>query len=184
MWTNKKKKKSSLSKDPLDMALKKIAFRMRTEKELKIILGENLFTDEEIERTIATLKDYGYINNEEYVKSYYRGHKVKGKSDFRILNELSERGIDKEVSRQIVNQLREEETGEYKEFALTEEENALNIAIKIYDNACVNQDIRDKKQEEKLLSRIGRRLNTLGYSPSITYKVLGKIKEKLWKKET
>lgn len=170
-------------KDAMYIALKKIAFRIRSEKELRQILKENYIDEEEIQKTIDVLKDYKYIDDKEFVKAYYRGHKVKGKADYRIIRELTEKGILSEFSEEIIENLKSEEASEYPQLRRTEEENALIIAMKIFNNSFKEEILGDKKSEDKLLGKIGRRLATLGYSQGVIYKAIEEIRKLICQKD-
>ncbi len=85
--TNKsgKSKKSS----PWDRALKYISYKIRSEKEVRDYLGEEC-----TEEIIAKLKDYKFINDQEYARLYSENRERFRPRSQKMLNfELKRKGI-------------------------------------------------------------------------------------------
>lgn len=84
--------------DCRNYALKLITFRDRTEKELRDKLREKGYDENTIEDEIVFLKDYGYIDDGRYAKSFTNDAiSIKKWGRIRVYNELLKRGIDRET---------------------------------------------------------------------------------------
>ena len=69
----------------------------RTEQNLRKKLAEKEFTEEEIDDAIAYVKSYHYLDDERYASTYVRFHGAS-KSRTRLLQDLLQRGVDKETA--------------------------------------------------------------------------------------
>lgn len=146
--------------DSKDTALKYLTFRDRTCGEVKQHLLGKGFEPEEIHETIGRLKELGYLDDEDYCARYLEYAMGKGRGPLRIRRELEEKGVDRET---IQIALEEYETEE------SDLDRAKEQAEKI---------ARGKEIDKKLLARIGRRLQSLGYSSDVIYQVIGIYMEK------
>ena len=80
---------NNAAKSPWNRALKYISYKMRTEKEVREYLGEDC-----TEEIIAKLKDYKFINDEEYAKLYAEQRARFRPRSQKMLNfELKRKGI-------------------------------------------------------------------------------------------
>ena len=147
-----------------DAALRKLASHMRTEKEIRDHLKSLDFSTEDVDDTAAFLKEYNYIDDEEYCRQYYAAARRKGKAQYRIIRELEQKGISASVSREVFEDMEDE--------GMSDREAALEIGLKM---ACQQEgaDCTD----QKFLARVGRRLAGLGYSSDICYYVMNKVKD-------
>lgn len=68
----------------------------RTETQLKQKLRQGNYTEDVIEEAVAYVKSFGYINDEEYARSFIESRKEK-KSRKEIYAQLCQKGLDKEV---------------------------------------------------------------------------------------
>lgn len=75
----------------------------RTEKQLRIKLMQNEYTEDIIEQVLDYVKKYAYIDDERYVKNYIESH-AERKSRQKIMSDLSQKGIDKEIISQKIDQ--------------------------------------------------------------------------------
>lgn len=76
--------------------LKYISKAMKTEHDLKVYLKQKGFRSNIIEKTIEKLKDYNYINDELYVKSYVETYKNEfGKN--KLKQNLKNKNLDDEL---------------------------------------------------------------------------------------
>jgi regulatory protein len=73
-----------------------LKFMNRTEQELRKKLSEAEYTDSIIDRTIAYLYEYGYIDDERYAAAFVRS-KMNTKSKLVIKTLLIQKGINKEI---------------------------------------------------------------------------------------
>lgn len=138
----------------LDAAAMMLNTRSYSAAELIKKLKDRGYPEESIEVAIERLKEYGYLNDSEYAKSWARRMNASGKAPRRIEYELEKKGIDKEIAK--------EAAAEYKE---NSKESALKIAEKY------------KIETEKDLNRLGRKLASLGYEPSLIYDILNKLRK-------
>ena len=144
-----------LSMDIRDTAAKYLAFRARSSGELRSHLKSKGFCSDEISQVIADFTDYGYLDDEDYCRQYIRYARSKGKGPLRIKQELSEKGIGRDI---IQIAMEDDDCDDF--------EQALNQAVKT---------MAGKPMDEKMRGRVGRRLTSLGYSMDIVYKVLGRL---------
>lgn len=161
----------SYREDSREAALRKLSFRARTEKEIRDFLAEKEFAGEEIEDTVAFLKEYDYLNDERYCRQYYIYGRSKGKALFRIIRELEQKGIPSSVSKNAIDDM--ENDAEYESQLVDDREAALKVGLKMAQA----QKSDNKPVDEKFLARVGRRLMSLGYSSGTCYFVIGKIKD-------
>ena len=110
----------------------------------------------------ALLQELGYLDDEAYAKSFASDAARKGKGRLRIARELAQKGADAATAKAAIEAAAEEED------QLSERERAMEAARKILRG--------QEKPDEKTLARIGRRLSSLGYEPSVIWDVLGKLK--------
>ena len=82
--------------------LKYISKSMKTEHDLQKYLLQKGFKDDVIQQTIQKLKDYNYLNDELYVKSYVETYKNKYGIN-KIKQNLKNKNIDEELINQYLN---------------------------------------------------------------------------------
>lgn len=144
-----------------DVAVKYLAYRARTAKEMKDYLLKKGFDEDKIEKTIENLKERKYINDVSYVNQYLRYGFSKHKALYRIKYELRQKGInDFDLEDGIF--LFEDESD--KTIDEIEKKNAIYEAERIL--------FSKDEIDQKALDRVGRRLNSLGYSPGLIYGVI------------
>ena len=78
-------------------ALSLLEHKDRTERELRERLLRAGYGEEETEDAVAYAASYGYINDERYASNYIFGH-MHGKSRGKILTELQQKGIPREMA--------------------------------------------------------------------------------------
>ncbi|MGB9614194.1 MAG: regulatory protein RecX [Fervidobacterium sp.] len=92
---NDSKKRDTKTKDPLNIALRFIKFRARSEWEVASKLRQYGFSEQVINDTINTLKENGFINDEKFAYLYaYDGLTVHYKGPYRIRYELRQLHVD------------------------------------------------------------------------------------------
>lgn len=79
-----------------DTALYYITFKDRTQKEISAKLRERGYSDSDIEEALDKLKEYRYINEENYALSYIRSN-ISKKGEGLIVRELLKKGISRDV---------------------------------------------------------------------------------------
>ena len=85
--------------DCRNYALRLITHKDRTEKEMREKLRQKGYDENIIEDELAFLKDYGYINDEEYARRFINdAQNLKKWGKIRIARELLRRGIEREIA--------------------------------------------------------------------------------------
>lgn len=150
--------------DIKDTALRYLEHRMRTAKEMKNRLNEKGFSEDEIAETMDWLTSKKYVDDVNYGSEYLRMGFEKGRGISRIKYELKEKGISSEDIQAAI-------------FAY-EDEYQIDIMEEEYDRALAQarRAVRLNGADEKGLAKTGRRLNSLGYSSSIIFKVISVIR--------
>ncbi len=140
-----------------DAALTYLGPRDRTGKEVAEHLKNKGFEPEDIAPVIAYLKDLRYIDDEDFARRFFHMSLEKGRGPMRIRRDLTEKGISSET----IQILMEENLDREQEL-----DRALELGRK---KAGENPD-------EKALARTGRFLASRGFSASVVYGVLAKLR--------
>ena len=143
-------------------ALRKLSSGDRTEKEILDVLSRWGCSSEESSEIIDEFKEWGYLDDEKYCLRYFEYASSKGKALARIVRELVQKGISAEKVRAVLDDVPADERGK-----------ALAAAMKM----ARSQAEIGKPLDDKFLTRVGRRLSSLGYDSGICYFVIGKIRE-------
>lgn len=109
-----KKGGSSVSRTCRDQALVYLSMREHNRRELVLKLRPKNYSSDEIEGTLDELEDEGLLSEVRYVQVFVRSNNRRhpeGKSI--VFQRLSSKGADREVSRQVLDELY---TGEYIRF--------------------------------------------------------------------
>ena len=89
-----------------ECALKLLAFKDRTEKEIADRLAQKGYSEENIAAELVFLKEYGYIDDRLYARRFTNDAvKLKKWGKSRIRTELLRRGIDKAEAEEILEEL-------------------------------------------------------------------------------
>lgn len=144
-----------------DIALRYLGSRARTCREMELHLKRKGFEEEEITETIAELKAHRYLSDQDYCMEYFSYAEGKGRGFQRIQGELEAKGVQS----QTIRNAWENYEPEYSEL-----ERAKIQAEKIVEGKF--------PADEKLLAKLGRRLNTLGYSTDVIYRIVGEYMRK------
>lgn len=123
--------------------LKYISKSMKTEHDLMLYLKKKSFSDDVINATIEKLKNYNYINDELYVKSYIETYKNKFGQN-KLKQNLKNKNIDEELIEKYLN--------------FDENEIILNIKKEIL------KQTKNKELDIKLKQKIYRNLTYKGYT--------------------
>lgn len=150
------------AKDELQNAKSKayhyLSFRQRTQKEMEEYLTKKEFSQSTIQLVIKSLSESGYIEDLEFARTYVRDKTTfKNFGPYRIRNELSQKGISKEL---IDLALEEEYHEEIKE---------LVDLVKTKYSSILQDD------SQKRYRRIGGFLQRKGHSFETIKKVLDSI---------
>lgn len=115
----------------------------RTEQQIKNKLKEGYYPEDIIERVIAFLNKYNFINDEEYAKKYVEYAK-KTKSIKLILSELAKKGISKEILSDI-------------KWETDNREGETNQIIELLYKKKYKENYMDTKEKNKIISYLLRR---------------------------
>lgn len=156
----------------METALSKLNYRMRSKAELKKALADLDYDTEEIAETIEELESFGYVDDRRFSEEFIRSSARKNWSSSRIIRALREKGISKDMAEEALeDHLNGEESG--TDSGSFDRERAFSIGSKMADE----QLIKGKKIDDKFLSKVGRRLMSLGYGSGVCYYVIGRLRD-------
>lgn len=140
-------------------ALRIVEKTYKSEKELKDKLLLKGYDKYSIEKSIEFLKEYGFINDNNFAKLYIKDkNRTQGKS--KIKYDLIKKGISEDIIESSISNIDEE----------AERDNAYNIAIKKY-----NVIVKREDDKYKLSQKLFRFLLSKGYSYDTVSYVVRKI---------
>ena len=91
--------------DVIEYALRYIYRYQKTERELIIQLRKKRYTETEVEKAIAYLKDRWYVNDRKFTKEYIEYHLIsRWKPIIYVKNKLYEKWIDFRLTKQIIEE--------------------------------------------------------------------------------
>lgn len=137
-----------------DVSLNFLSLMPKSEYEVKQKLFKKGFSKIVIESTIEKLREYHYVDDQEYAKLYISSCSKKSKRE--IENKLRGKGVKKEIIDELLADVDDE----------LEEENAI-----IFANKYIKNKVLDEKTKRNLIANLVRR----GYSYDLAIKVLDKI---------
>lgn len=146
-----------MSKNPLPLALKRLSFRAYSQRELENYLVKRNFSERQIKETITQLLEWGYLNDAQLAKDWYR-HYTQHKSYgyFYLCHKLRSKGFcETTITSLLANYDREKE---YKRVQLLAEKFMANKAT--------------KTQPQKLKEKLARHLYRRGFLQENIMKVL------------
>jgi len=142
-------------------ALRLLALRPRTVRELRNKLEEKSYSPEVIRDIVAYCQEYGYLDDARLAKSWVKWRlkeKPSGKS--LLIYELREKGIDQSI----IDTALSEEYNDRNEFELAV--NAVNKRLKSYQN------LDRTVAERRILAFLSRRGFSLTVAKEVTNKIL------------
>lgn len=125
----------------------------RTEYQIRTKLKEGYYPDEVIERVIAFLNKYNYINDFDYARRYVEYFR-KNKSSRLIFIDLAKKGINKDIISEI-------------KLELDNDDNEMSQIFKILDKKKyykVSDDLKEKKKIYNFLLRRGYDYESVNYA--------------------
>lgn len=149
---------SIIVKKAKSKALSYLKYSDKTEKELIEKLKKEGYIDYVIEKVIEKLKDYGYINNYKYAYNYIL-NKKNSKSIYQITQILLNKGIEKYVIKDIIN-----------EMDIDEEQVIRKLIYKKIFNIKMNNN-----NKQKLYYRLIKK----GFNPTIVMRVIKEFQENI-----
>ncbi|MFW5649951.1 MAG: regulatory protein RecX [Acetivibrio ethanolgignens] len=121
----------------------------QSESELRRKLKQSEYPEEIIEKTIAYVYSYHYLNDERYAKNYIR-YKSDTKSRRQIVNELRQKGVSKEVVDTVLEETAGDDTEAIRrairkktsDVEALEYEQKQKLAAYLYRKGFMEEDIR------------------------------------------
>ena len=98
-----------------ERALYLLKSRDRTEQEIRRKLRDGFYPDEAVEAAITFLKEYGYVNDEKYGRRYVEMY-GRSRSARRIQEDLTRRGLDRELIETVLGEGSVSETEQIRAF--------------------------------------------------------------------
>lgn len=151
-------KKENLAKCK-ETALKIIERSYKTEKEMQKRLMEKGFDSDNINIVISFLKEYNFINDNNYTKMYVKD-KITSQGKQKIKYSLIRKGISSDIIDNVIEEIRVDD----------EKEVAFELAKKKYKSL-----LRSEKDRYKLWNKLCRYLVGRGYDYSISKDVTNQI---------
>lgn len=141
---------------PFDRALKYLSLRARSVHEIHDYLAKKQYLEEDINEAIKKLLELKFLNDDNYARSFTESRQRKGKSKKSIEFELKLKGINKELSEDVL------------EYAKSDFKTALEFItkrIKQFDR------FEGEEKQKKIISRLRSR----GYDWDTISKILKKL---------
>lgn len=154
-----------------ETALRKLSDRSLSVFELRNFLLRKNYDLDEIESAITEFLKWGYLDDERFCKEYFRYAFGKNRGKRRVFMELGQRGVDRDVILQAYEDFLfelHEEGEELDEMTMAKRET--EKILRLADLS------REEPIPEKIRGRIGRKLQSLGYSAGIIYSILEELK--------
>jgi len=98
-----KSNETTEGKKAFSKALKYLAIKPRSRKELKDKLKEKKFSQDMIENALRKVDDFGYLDDEDFAKSFLELKKGAGKGKIFIARELKRKGVDEEIIKGVLS---------------------------------------------------------------------------------
>jgi regulatory protein len=163
-------KKSAKAKAPLtelellDYAVKSLASKMKSERDLRRRLSDRVSSDEtgraDIEKVIAKLKELGYLSDQRFAADFARLRQENEKlGKRRVQQGLMQKGIASPLVNEAI-------TKQYEDI------DEVTLARQYIDRKRLKQPAGDREQRQKETARIMRRLVAAGFSSRAIWAVL------------
>lgn len=161
--SGKKKQRQEVKRTAKDEAMRYLEYRSHTASEVRSHLKKKEFPEDEIDECMEFLLDCHFIDDEEYCRRFIEYSMEKGRGPQRIRQELNQKGVSGELISIGMDELYDSET--QRETALRQAEKALGAP-------------GEEGFTEKELAKAARRLAGQGFSQSIVYDVLGRLRNR------
>lgn len=164
-------------KNSRDVAMRYLEYGSHTAEEVRRRLTEKEFSREEIDECMEFLIDCHFVDDEKYCRRYIEFSMEKGRGPRRISQELSAKGVSKELVSTWLRQLYDSRS--QREIALDQAKKALGTeTLRRFDEGEVSDEASEPCLTEKELARAARRLASQGFSQIVVYDVLDCLKRK------
>ena len=145
----------------LNRALRFLSIRQRSEKEIKEYLLKKKVSELTLEKIIEKLKEFKFLNDEEFAKSWVETRNLIKPKPWRIIKyELKQKGISQDIIDNI---------GPDKE---TEEINDLKAAVKIAQKRLLRYNGFTR---EEIFQKLGRYLISKGFDWDIAKRSIDEV---------
>lgn len=139
-------------------ALSFITYRQRSKKETKEYLLQKNFSVEVVEEVVEKLSFYGFLNDEIFVQEWAEYSLKRGRGLQRIKQELWEKGIEKDIIENVLDNS--------EEFTFEKEYERASQVIKKY----LPEDY--SKNDRNLIRKSINHLKRRGFSHEIVYEII------------
>ena len=153
-----------------ECAAKKLSHKEMSAKELRDYLLKKEYEQEEVDRVIKTMLDFGYLNDARYAAEFLIYDLGRGRSLKKAFYDLRQKGVSEEDIRAGYDEYLDE-FGEPDEHKAAYEE-----AVKVLMAADLTPGNIPDDMRDKINGRIARRLFIRGYSQSLIYDILAEIR--------
>lgn len=153
-----------------ECAARKLSRKSMSVKELRDYLTKREYDKEEIDRVIADMLDFGYLNDARFACEFLIYDLERGRSRKKAFYDLKQKGVSEEDIEAGYN----EYLDEYGE--PDEHETAYREALKVLRAADMEPGGIPPDSLDKIQGRIARRLFTRGFSQSLIYEILTEIR--------
>lgn len=144
---------------------------MRTVSELRKYLRDKDYPEGEIEEAVEELLELRYLDDYQYALRYYEYNREKKRGSLRAERELAEKGVDREIIRNAKEDfLYEQKVDEYED-ALAIGRREIFVPDDIYAETGAVKELDDK-----LASKIARKLESKGFSRNDIFRVLDTLR--------
>lgn len=151
-----------------ECAIRYLANRSRSIKEMKVHLNKKEYSDIDIKEEIAYLVENKYLNDVDYAFEYINYGFSKGKGLVKIGQELYTKGIDGEVLNKGIYKFEDEESKNIEDVQK-------EIAYKEAQKTMSKVDVIDSKS----IAKLGRRLNSLGHKTDLIYQIMNEYQKEI-----
>lgn len=138
----------------LEKAIRLLAARSRTEKEIEISLRQNAYPEITITRVMERLLKANYLNDSEFAANWAASRSTKGIGVSRIRMELRQKGIAQEEIDSALEAL--------------EDADIIVSAIKVAEKSARGKDLSSREDQQKVIAALVRR----GYDFSVARRAL------------
>lgn len=166
-----RKRKTTKKKPDIDeCAARKLSHKEMSTRELRDYLLKKEYDQEEVDRVIKTMQEFGYLNDARFACEYLIYDLERGRSLKKAFYDLKQKGVSEADIEAGYNEYLDE-YGEPDEHKAAYEEALKVLRAADLTPGHIPDDIR-----EKINGRIARRLFTRGYSQSLIYDILSEIR--------
>lgn len=134
-----------MMKECVEQAERFLLLRDHNKRELTLKLKNKNFSDSDIEKAIQYLEDNNELSEARYVQSFVRSNNRRHpEGKFIILHRLAEKGADRIIAKQVVDEIYSEE-----------------YVDSLIENACLKLSEKGREADFKALSKLGFSLSEI-----------------------